>query len=101
MSSSKCKKVKKVLFSKDTDGSGREGRSRSRSRFRLTRSKSQDVRSTTPMEPIPKKRDHSLVALVRTGSRNSVRHLVKMFETRTFYSVSNSILLCFNHFNTG
>ncbi|XP_033746329.1 FERM domain-containing protein 4A-like isoform X2 [Pecten maximus] len=79
---------KKVGFAEDLPDSpesgGRESRSRSRSRFRVRRSKSQDVKSTTPKENIPRKREHSLVALVRTGSRNSVRHLVKMFETKTY-----------------
>lgn len=83
------KSRKKVGFSDDVqDKSQRESRSRSRSRFKDRRARSQDVRSTTKKEPIPKKRERSLVALVRTGSQKSVRNLVKLFETRTISTVS-------------
>ncbi|KAJ8319664.1 hypothetical protein KUTeg_002784 [Tegillarca granosa] len=78
------KSRKKVGFTDDVqDKSQRESRSRSRSRFKDRRARSQDVRSNTKTEPIPKKRERSLVALVRTGSQKSVRNLVKLFETRT------------------
>ncbi|KAK3103250.1 hypothetical protein FSP39_017835 [Pinctada imbricata] len=74
---------KKVGFASDVksgEGKDRESRSRSRSRFHDRRSKSHDVSSGEKRETVPIKRDRSLIALVRTGSRNSVRSLVKLFE---------------------
>ncbi|GFO44970.1 hypothetical protein PoB_007147500 [Plakobranchus ocellatus] len=70
-------------------------RSRSWSRFRARRAKSQDAGSVATSMISGRdtsagglKRDRSLVSLVRTGSRNSVRSLVKLFETRTISTVS-------------
>ncbi|GFR68287.1 hypothetical protein ElyMa_000274100 [Elysia marginata] len=80
----------------------RSGRSRSRarsrswSRFRARRAKSQDAGGLSSggsggrdLSGGGLKRDRSLVSLVRTGSRNSVRSLVKLFETRTISTVSH------------
>ncbi|KAK3768248.1 hypothetical protein RRG08_031042 [Elysia crispata] len=84
----------------------RSGRSRSRarsrswSRFRARRAKSQDVGGLSSgggdgggsvgrdLSGGGIKRERSLVSLVRTGSRNSVRSLVKLFETRTICTTS-------------
>eukprot|EP00105_Crassostrea_gigas_P010369 XP_011425619.1 PREDICTED: FERM domain-containing protein 4A isoform X6 [Crassostrea gigas] len=73
------KSRKKVGFAEDVKSEERESRSRGRSKFRQRRSKSQDVKSNRSSS-LSKKRDHSLISLVRTGSRASVRSLVKLFE---------------------
>lgn len=73
------KSKKKVGFAEDVKSEERESRSRGRSKFRERRSKSQDVKSNRSSS-LSKKRDHSLISLVRTGSRASVRSLVKLFE---------------------
>ncbi|XP_062575985.1 FERM domain-containing protein 4A-like isoform X2 [Saccostrea cucullata] len=73
------KSRKKVGFAEDVKSEERESRSRGRTKFRERRSKSQDVKSNRSSS-LSKKRDHSLISLVRTGSRASVRSLVKLFE---------------------
>ncbi|XP_022302441.2 FERM domain-containing protein 4B-like isoform X7 [Crassostrea virginica] len=73
------KSRKKVGFAEDVKSEDRESRSRGRTKFRERRSKSQDVKSNRSSS-LSKKRDHSLISLVRTGSRASVRSLVKLFE---------------------
>ncbi|XP_055881355.1 FERM domain-containing protein 4A-like isoform X1 [Biomphalaria glabrata] len=67
---------------KEASRSRCRARSRSWSRFRSRRSKSQDARSSDPGLGQSPKRDLSVVGLVRTASRNSVRSLVKLFESR-------------------
>lgn len=74
------KSRKKVGFAEDVKSEERESRSRGRSKFRERRSKSQDVKKSNRSSSLSKKRDHSLISLVRTGSRASVRSLVKLFE---------------------
>ncbi|XP_059151029.1 FERM domain-containing protein 4A-like isoform X3 [Physella acuta] len=74
---------------KDDSRSRSRARSRSWSRFRTRRAKSQDAKGSRDTScgsagsSSGIKRERSLVNLVRTGSRNSVRSLVKLFETRS------------------
>ncbi|KAH9508220.1 FERM domain-containing protein 4B [Bulinus truncatus] len=65
---------------KEVSRSRCRARSRSWSRFRARRAKSQEAPSSDQGPSL--KRDLSLVSLVRTASRTSVRSLVKLFETR-------------------
>lgn len=75
--------------SREDSRSRSRARSRSWSRFRARRTKSQDSRTAGDIStssnrtPVGLKRDRSLASLVRTGSRNSVRSLVKLFEVRS------------------
>lgn len=82
--STKSKSGKKVGFA-DDDGQpvkSRESRSRFRNRSgRERRAKSEVALSNK--EIIPRKREHSLVSMVRNGGRNSVRNLVRLFESKT------------------
>lgn len=76
---------KSVAFDNDEKVSPRESRSRSRVRNRDRRAKSMDVRNQNK-EGEPRKRDRSLIGLVRQGSRKSVSSLVKLFEAgKNFY----------------
>lgn len=70
---------KAVAFDDGAKGSPRESRSRSRVRNQNRRAKSMDVRSIQS-DVEPRKRDRSLIGLVRQGSRKSVSSLVKLFE---------------------
>lgn len=83
MSTKSSKSNKKVGFVEDDKPcKSRESRSRFRSRSgRERRSKSEVAVSNK--ENIPKKREHSLVSMVRNGGRNSVRNLVRLFESKT------------------
>lgn len=85
------KSRKKVGFAEDVKTEERESRSRARPKFRERRSKSQDVKSNRSSS-LSKKRDHSLISLVRTGSRASVRSLVKLFENVGGVSNFNALL---------
>ncbi|XP_063399881.1 FERM domain-containing protein 4A-like isoform X1 [Mytilus trossulus] len=82
-SSKSNKSNKKVGFVEDDKPcKSRESRSRFRSRSgRERRSKSEVLVSNK--ENIPKKRERSLVSMVRDGGRNSVRNLVRLFESKT------------------
>ncbi|WAR26577.1 hypothetical protein MAR_012281, partial [Mya arenaria] len=73
---------KSVGFEDGTRTSFREARSQSRGRARDRRAKSMDVRASKDggKDELPKKRDRSLIGLVRQGSRKSVTSLVKLFE---------------------
>ncbi|KAL4226376.1 FERM domain-containing protein 4B [Mactra antiquata] len=84
--SEKIQRIKKsVGFENGTKTSPRESRSRSRGRNRDRRAKSMDVRGGAK-EGEPRKRDRSLIGLVRQGSRKSVSSLVKLFEAgKSFY----------------
>ncbi|XP_045166561.2 FERM domain-containing protein 4A-like isoform X3 [Mercenaria mercenaria] len=76
---------KSVGFEDGTKVSPRESRSRSRGRIRDRRAKSVDLRGNTK-DGEPRKRDRSLIGLVRQGSRKSVTSLVKLFEAgKSFY----------------
>jgi len=87
--SEKVQRVKKsVGFEDGTDNSPREARSRNRGRHRDRRAKSMDPRAARDgtNEGQPRKRDRSLIGLVRQGSRKSVTSLVKLFEAgRSLY----------------
>ena len=76
--------LKKVVICEDIKvQSAREARSRSRGRFRSRRSKSQIVFPTQEeCQEKAMKRDRSLINLMRTGSRTSVRNLVRLFEMK-------------------
>ena len=84
--SEKIQKNKKaVVFDDGVKDSPRESRSRSRGRTRDRRAKSMDIRQLSREEE-PRKRDKSLIGLVRQGSRKSVSSLVKLFEAgKNFY----------------
>lgn len=86
--SEKIQKNKKVAFEDGNNYSKREPRSRSRGKARDRRAKSQDVRSSVNKDAEPRKRDRSLISLVRQGSRKSVSNLVKLFEAGKNYCVS-------------
>ena len=86
--SEKVHKNKKVAFEDGNINSKREPRSRSRGKARDRRAKSQDVRSTVNKDGEPRKRDRSLITLVRQGSRKSVSNLVRLFEAGKSYYVS-------------
>ena len=86
--SQKIQKNKKVAFEDGNNSSKREARSRSRGKPRDRRAKSQDVRSSVNRDVEPKKRDRSLITLVRQGSRKSVSNLVRLFEAGKNYCVS-------------
>lgn len=85
--STKSKSGKKVGFADDEQPvKSRESRSRFRSRSgRERRAKSEVALSNK--ETIPRKREHSLVSMVRNGGRNSVRNLVRLFESKTVSSM--------------
>ncbi|XP_041348053.1 FERM domain-containing protein 4B-like isoform X3 [Gigantopelta aegis] len=76
--------LKKVVICEDPKiQNAREARSRSRGRFRSRRSKSQIVFPTQEeCQEKTMKRDRSLINLMRTGSRTSVRNLVRLFEMK-------------------
>lgn len=61
----------------------RRTRSRSRGRFKSRRARSQELQGSGKSESTDRKRDRSLVEVVRQGSRNSVRSLVRLFEMKT------------------
>lgn len=82
---------KSVAFEDETKVSPRESRSRSRLRSRDRRAKSMDVRGLST-EAEPRKRDRSLIGLVRQGSRKSVSSLVKLFEAGKNLYVSITLL---------
>ncbi|XP_046577028.1 uncharacterized protein LOC124284940 [Haliotis rubra] len=79
-------KERRVAFCEDPEiKSAREARSRTRNQSHARRSKSQEVRSQRDRslsQDKPRKRQRSLVSLVRTGSRSSVRNLVRLFENK-------------------
>ena len=87
--SEKVQKNKKVAFEDGNNSLKREARSRLRGKARDRRAKSQDVRPTVNKDAEPKKRDRSLITLVRQGSRKSVSNLVKLFEAGKNYYVSS------------
>lgn len=88
LASAKIQKNKKVAFEDGNCNAKREPRSRSRGKARERRAKSQDVRSSGNKDVEPRKRDRSLISLVRQGSRKSVSNLVKLFEAGKNYYVS-------------
>ncbi|XP_046363491.2 FERM domain-containing protein 4A-like isoform X4 [Haliotis rufescens] len=79
-------KERRVAFCEDPEiKSAREARSRTRNQSHARRAKSQEVRSRrdrSMSQDKPRKRQRSLVSLVRTGSRSSVRNLVRLFENK-------------------
>ncbi|XP_052279634.1 FERM domain-containing protein 4A-like isoform X3 [Dreissena polymorpha] len=88
--SEKIQRNKKAVgFEDGSKVSPREARSRSRAAARDRRAKSMDVRSggkDKHKDEVPRKRDRSLIGLVRQGSRKSVTSLVKLFEAgKSFY----------------
>ena len=90
--SEKVQKNKKVAFEDGNSHSKRDSRSRSRGgKARERRAKSQDVRSVNK-DGEPRKRDRSLINLVRQGSRKSVSNLVRLFEAGKSYYVSFSFI---------
>lgn len=91
----KIQRIKKsVGFEDGIKTSPRESRSRSRGRNRDRRAKSMDVRGGAH-DGEPRKRDRSLIGLVRQGSRKSVSSLVKLFEAGKNLYVSNLDIISF------
>lgn len=84
---------KSVGFEDVSKVSPRESRSRSRGILRDRRAKSMDLRGGAK-EGEPRKRDRSLIGLVRQGSRKSVTSLVKLFEAGKSFYVSMSKICC-------
>ncbi|KAL5014938.1 hypothetical protein ScPMuIL_009208 [Solemya velum] len=80
--STKSKKRVDFADSVDKAETQRQSRSKSRNRSRDRRTRSQDVRSTVDRSELPLKRERSLICMMRNGSRNSVRSLVKLFEQK-------------------
>jgi hypothetical protein len=83
---------KSVGFEDGTKVSPRESRSRSRGKIRDRRAKSMDLRGSFSGEAEPRKRDRSLIGLVRQGSRKSVTSLVKLFEAGKSLYVSTTFI---------
>ena len=84
---------KSVGFEDGTKVSPRESRSRSRGKSRDRRAKSMDLRGSFSGEVELRKRDRSLIGLVRQGSRKSVTSLVKLFEAGKSLYVSRNFYL--------
>ena len=94
--SEKVQRNKKVAFEDGNSNSKRDSRSRSRGKARERRAKSQDVRSVNK-DGEPRKRDRSLINLVRQSSRKSVSNLVRLFEAGKSYYVSCFFICLSSH----
>lgn len=81
------KSKKRVDFAESVDKADRQSRTRFRNRSRDRRTRSQEVKSTVDRSELPMKRERSLICMMRNGSRNSVRNLVKLFEQKVVSSL--------------